>query len=350
MSSNTVHTPPPAPICWGKDRREWGRWRRGKAESERPLSFPLLSELTRHGDLEASFKRESRREIWLWRESQDLSWGKMYNNSWGQGFPLHQPSPLWVQYYTHTCVYIHSEHKAFTISGPLHIQMPGASMEIRNIHLRMSPLLYSACSAYSYSCVYMCLYVCMLISLQMCVYVYACTFCPCCGANLRPFRSWGQCLCISVALLSSTEGLSDWWTDGSLVGMKVVVGTEGWATSREESHMHAPIMPTNTHKVKMRGWGKVCVCKTERKALCLGRAVPNVPWGFGAISCPHKQWDTQTQTHTHSTEYSLCPTTRIRWKKSWHVVRDRERQNKDKQRQKSTTALQRASNGCSRVL
>ena len=32
-----------------------------------------------------------------------------------------------------------------------------------------------------------------------------------------------------------------------------------------------------------------CVCKTERTALCLGRAVPNVPWGFGAISCPHKQ-------------------------------------------------------------
>lgn len=56
--------------------------------------------------------------------------------------------------------------------------------------------------------------------------------------------------------------------------------------------MHAPTMLTNTH-IAMRGedggMAEAECVETEREALRLGRAPLNVPWGFGAISCPHKQ-------------------------------------------------------------
>lgn len=54
--------------------------------------------------------------------------------------------------------------------------------------------------------------------------------------------------------------------------------------------MHAPIMPrehAGHTEVKMKEGLRES--EAQKKALCLGRAVPNVPWGFGAISCPHKQ-------------------------------------------------------------
>lgn len=41
------------------------------------------------------------------------------------------------------------------------------------------------------------------------------------------------------------------------------------------------------HRVRMKEEMRERV--TEREALCLGKAVSDVPWGFGAISCPYKQ-------------------------------------------------------------
>lgn len=53
--------------------------------------------------------------------------------------------------------------------------------------------------------------------------------------------------------------------------------------------MHASIKSTKKQCAEKMKEGLRERVNTERKALCLGRAVPNVPWGFGAISCPHKQ-------------------------------------------------------------
>lgn len=171
----------------------------------------------------------------------------------------------------------------------------------------MCPVFLTECHL---QCVYgsltcvckLCMYTCVLVSLQMCVCLCVhLAFCPCRGAILRPSRSWGQRLWVSVTLLSSTEGLSDWWTDGSLVGMKVAVGTEGWATSWEESHMHAPIMPTNTpHRAKTREGLRV----KQRRRPCLGRAVPNVPRALERFHAPISN-EMRRPRHTHPHTHSL---------------------------------------------
>lgn len=337
---------------WQKRRREKEGDGGGGVKQKVRCHFLFLCFRSSHVTTTWRLKGKQKRKLAVERKSGSL-WGENVQQQLRPGLsPAPAQPPLRTVLHTHTRAYIFIvSTKPSLYQGPFAFRCLEPRLEIRNIHSRNVSLT-------------VCCLQCVLLQLR----VHSC-------ACLFPYKSARMFMCalgilsspwshfetpsglevsvsaLSVALLSSTGGLSDWWTDGSLVGMKVAVGTEGWATSREESHMHAPITPTNTHGVKTKGWGRVCVCKTERKALCLGRAVPNVPWGFGAISCPHKQWDTQTQTHTHSTGYSLCPATRIRWKKAWHVVRDGEGQNKDKQREISTIPLQRAfTNGCSRVL
>ena len=90
--------------------------------------------------------------------------------------------------------------------------------------------------------------------------------------------------------------------------------------------------------------------KTERKTLCLCRVVvANVPWSFGAISCPHKQWNAQTQTHTHARTHTQTDrhthtntllgilSTQLPRQMKKSMARGERQKNKDTQREKSAT-------------
>lgn len=205
---------------------------------------------------------------------------------------LAQP-PLRIVLHTHTNIFI-VDTKPSLYQGPFVFQCLEQSIEIRNMPILPDWVLLAVYIT-TVICAYACyVYVAACLFPSKCACVHS-VFCPCRVTILRPSRSWGQRLWVSVSLLSSTEGLSDWWTDGLLAGMKVVVGTEGWATSWEESYMHAFIMLTNTpHRVMtMEG------LRVEHRGR-LGRPVHHGPSGFGAISCPHKQWNAQTQTHVHT--------------------------------------------------
>lgn len=121
-----------------------------------------------------------------------------------------QPSPppravvvLLLLRHAHMCVYIHNEHKGLTISWRHTFKWPERSGEIRNEHWRMSPRrppnwflglcispLHGAVTLPSKRCVHAC---CVLATETL----------------LRPSGSGGQCLGVSVTLLSSTEGLRD---------------------------------------------------------------------------------------------------------------------------------------------
>lgn len=142
---------------------------------------------------------------------------------------------------THTCQY--SGHKAFTIPGPLHIQMP----EEGGQRTEIQPASLAAFGVYLYfGLLYK--FWCVLVSplVPVLAYVYVCIQHS--VPAMAPF--WDPSgLEVSVSgyhFLSSAaqrEGI-DWRTDGPLVGIKVAVGTEGWATSWEESHVHASMMVT----------------------------------------------------------------------------------------------------------
>lgn len=129
MSSNTVCTPPPLlPLRCGNDRRNGGIWRkRWRAERARgPLSLlPLCCFkswlVTRH---QKASRMEERKLVQ--GKVRMCRRGKNVQQQLRPGlFPYISPPPS-AYSTTHTCLYIHSEHKALSISGPLHIQMPGA--------------------------------------------------------------------------------------------------------------------------------------------------------------------------------------------------------------------------------
>lgn len=129
MSSNTVCTPPPLlPLCWGNDRRNGGicrKWRRAE-RARGPLSLlPMCCFkswlVTRHLKVSRMEERKlAQGKVRICRR------GKNVQQQLRPGlFPYISPPPS-AYSTTHTCLYIHSEHKALSISGPLHIQMPGA--------------------------------------------------------------------------------------------------------------------------------------------------------------------------------------------------------------------------------
>lgn len=244
---------------------------------------------------------------------------------------------------THTRAYIFKVNtKPSLYQGPFLFKCLEQSIERRNVHsLRAS----------SFMCVRMLRIYCMFPSKCACVSTVCAysVFCPCRGAILRASRSWGQRLRVSVTLLSSTEGLSDWWTDGSPGRDEGRRGNRGMSYKLGGiTHACTPVMPTN-NTTQGEDEGRA---KTERKTLCLCRVVANVPWSIGAISCPHKQWNAQTQTsthtqahtRTHSLAFSL-PSYRVGWKKAWHVVRDR----RTKIRKERNQPQHAFTNGCSRA-
>lgn len=200
-SSNTVRTHPP---------EEWENKRRAMKEEKsrrRGAHFLFLKSCTPpycHGNLKASNRKESA----CARGKSGFLWGEMYSSSWGQGFPLHCSSPLCVQYYKLTWLCIHSEHKAPTIPGLLHIQMPGK--EFGNKKYKLVTVSMSVSAVYVIHCV---LHVCFL-------FYQVCILHPCQRAILRPSRSWGQAFWISVTLLHSIKAVCDWLANGLLVEMR----------------------------------------------------------------------------------------------------------------------------------
>lgn len=116
----------------------------------------------------------------------------------------------------HTCQYIHSGHKAFTISGPLRIPMPGA--EHRNKKYAHPPWLGAACSVhyYSYMCVCMlCICRCMLVSLQMCVCAFSILSLPWHHfETLQVLRSASLGISFSPQQHRGTKWLMDRWLAG----------------------------------------------------------------------------------------------------------------------------------------
>lgn len=143
----------------------------GERQKARGPTFSTLALLcfTRHADLKASSRKE---RVCVCRESEDLSGGKCTTTAETRAFPRISPSPLYIQYYTHTCLYIHSEHKAFTISGLLHIQMPRAGHGNKKRENACS----TACSVYSnFMCVSAC-HVCPLVHACLLSSVFICIF------------------------------------------------------------------------------------------------------------------------------------------------------------------------------
>lgn len=65
---------------------------------------------------------------------------------------LAQP-PLHIVLHIHTCQYIHSGHKDFTTSGPLHIQIPGEAHRKRNIPLTGCGMQHTLLLLYNTVCV-----------------------------------------------------------------------------------------------------------------------------------------------------------------------------------------------------
>lgn len=228
---------------------------------------------------------------------------------------LAQP-PLRIVLHTHANIFI-VDTKPSLYQGPFVFQCLEQSIEIRNMPILPDWVLlavYITTVICAYAC-YVYVGACLFPSKCACVHS---AFCPCRGTILRPSRSWGQRLWVSVSLLSSTEGLSDWWTDGSLAGMKVAVGTEGWATSWEESYMHASIMLTNTpHRVKtMEGLRVEHRGRLRRVERCTMGLLALERFHAPISNETHRPRHTYTRTrHTLTTGHCLCPATRIRWKK-----------------------------------
>lgn len=122
MSSESIYTSPPPPptISWQK------KWRYIKEEEEQGRRPTVFFSTLWLSFLKALSRQESRTESWLCRESEDLSGvGGGGHTAEARAFPYICPAPS-VYSTTHTCQYIHSGHKVFTISGPLRILMPGA--------------------------------------------------------------------------------------------------------------------------------------------------------------------------------------------------------------------------------
>lgn len=158
-------------------------------------------------------------------ESEDISGVKCTTTAETRAFPpalVLAPSAYST---THTCLYSHSEHKAFTISRLLHIQMPGAEHGNRNVRERMPPRLLALCILTL--CVYMhvmyahwCMLVCFQVWFVSIFYI------------LSLPRSHFETLQVSVSgyQLLSSAAPRDSVIDGQMAswfGMKVTVGTEG---------------------------------------------------------------------------------------------------------------------------
>lgn len=95
--------------------------------------------------------------------------GKCTTTAEARAFPCISSAPS-AYSTTHTRAYIFTvSTKPSLCQGPFAFKCLEPSMEIRNIHSRMSPWLCAACSAYYYSCV--CLYMCVLVYLRKCMYV-----------------------------------------------------------------------------------------------------------------------------------------------------------------------------------
>lgn len=140
------------------------------------------------------------------------------------------------------------------------------------------------------------------------VYIQHSLHCPCCVAILRSSRSLGHRLRVSVTLLSSTEGLSDWWTDGSLVGMKVAVGTDGMSY-KLRGITHACTRNGFKHTTQGRRWKEKVKGLKQRGRLSVW--VEQCPMCLGALERFHAPISNEThttrhtQTHTHCWAFSL---------------------------------------------
>lgn len=127
MSSNTLPNPPPLPICLEKDRGEKKRKQIEGAEKKvrclQGLFFFKFPNCLLQFLLPLPTPRnKNRAESCLCRESEGLSRGGCTITAEARAFLCTSPAPSSACSMTHTCQY--SGHKAFTIPGPLHIQMP----------------------------------------------------------------------------------------------------------------------------------------------------------------------------------------------------------------------------------
>lgn len=143
--------------------------------------------------------------------------------------------------------------------------------------------------------------------------------CHCHGTISRPSRSWGQPVRVSVSLLSSTEGLSEWRPDGPLGGMEVAVGTS--YELRGITHACITNTPCRTKMIeglRVGHGGRVPVWVERRTTGLLALERFHAP----ISNEMHRPRHTR---HTHTAGYCLCPCTRIRWKKHgtwWKTSKD----------------------------